>query len=80
MSIQSKCCGADIVTKHEKEYPLGGTTYGILTSFPICSKCGDEWPEIVKTCNCCGEPTNWLLTVNEDDYCQPCALEIKRIS
>jgi len=72
MQTKSQCCHADIVQHHSTEYPLGGY-YGLATVVQACAGCGEEHPDTVDVCDCCGEPGD-LIETPLGDWCLKCAM------
>lgn len=54
INMVSQCCGASIVEGIERDYPLGGSVWGINYKVEVCGKCGKEAEE-VEECGICGE-------------------------
>lgn len=74
----SKCCGKSTFEGMHREYPLGGSTWGINYKVTCCEGCGQECEE-VEACDQCGEP-GALEHINGDDCCPKCAMEMKRLN
>ncbi|MDR6555481.1 hypothetical protein [Paenibacillus qinlingensis] len=47
MATVTKCCNANVVRHHGREYPDGNVFY-ISTSWDACELCHDEWPETIE--------------------------------
>lgn len=67
----TKCCSAEVVRHTGKEFP-DGKTFFISTSWDACNKCGDEWPETIEQCSCCGEGTLDLIETKLGNWCIDC--------
>lgn len=74
MNFVTKCCNADVIKSHGREYPDGSRFY-ISTSVDICSKCLDERPQMIPSCDWCGEGSEELEKVDHDNYCPACVKE-----
>lgn len=53
MNQVSDCCHREIVQAARMEFPLGGSTFGIPYTEPICTCCGKDCAE-VDQCEICG--------------------------
>ena len=67
----TKCCSANIVTKHDREYPDPNSYFSIAVSWPECEDCGEEHPETYDACDCCGEREGTIPT-ELGDWCEQC--------
>jgi hypothetical protein len=54
-NVVSNCCHSSIDQGIKREYPLGGSTYGINYKIDVCSECGQPVDYMVEQCGVCGE-------------------------
>lgn len=52
-NIVSECCNRSVDDGIYRDFPLGGTTWGISYKLKVCSCCGKECDE-VEACEGCG--------------------------